>query len=119
VAGTAAAAAAVRAPFSDRARHDIAFCLLTLPLLLPVPVIGFAVTIGLANNAGPPWVAGGNPSWLAMLTAAAVAVLTAALLAVTGAAPRWTARWSASSWRPAGTPGTWNRSPPASTTCSP
>jgi signal transduction histidine kinase len=85
-AAAAAAAAAVRAPFSGRARRDIAFCLLTLPLLLPVPVIGFAVTIGLANNAGPPWVAGGNPSWLAMLTAAAVAVLAAALLAVTGAA---------------------------------
>jgi signal transduction histidine kinase len=88
VAGTAAAGATatVRAPFSGRARRDIAFCLLTLPLLLPVPVIAFAVTIGLANNAGPPWVAGGNPSWLAMLTAAAVAVLTAALMAVTGAA---------------------------------
>src|SRR5215470_164815 len=85
VAGTAAAAA-FRAPFSGRARREIAFCLLTLPLLLPVPVIGFAVTIGLANNAGPPWVAGGNPSWLAMLTAAAVAVLTATLLVATGAA---------------------------------
>jgi Putative sensor len=81
-----AAAAAARAPFSGRARRDIAFCLLTLPLVLPVPVIGFAVTIGLADNAGPPWVAGGNPSWLAMLTAAAVAVLTATLLVATGAA---------------------------------
>jgi signal transduction histidine kinase len=81
-----AAAAAARAPFSGRACRDIAFCLLTLPLVLPVPVIGFAVTIGLADNAGPPWVAGGNPSWLAMLTAAAVAVLTAALMVATGVA---------------------------------
>ena len=34
------------------------------------------------------------------------------------AAPRWTGRWSASSSRPAGTPGTWTRSPRASGTCS-
>ena len=47
------AAAAARAPFTARARSDIAFCVLTLPLILPVPVIGFAITIGLANLAGP------------------------------------------------------------------
>src|SRR5690349_24939780 len=81
-----AAAAAVRAPFTGRARRDIAFCVLTLPLILPGPVVGFAVTIGLAQAVGPPWVAGGNPSWLAMLTAVAVAVLTAALVLATGAA---------------------------------
>ena len=46
---------------------------------------GFAVTIGLANLAGPPWVAGGNPSWLALLTAVAVAALAAALMVATGA----------------------------------
>ena len=60
--------------------------MLTLPLILPGPVVGFAVTIGLAQAVGPPWVAGGNPSWLAMLTAVAVAVLTAALMVATGAA---------------------------------
>src|SRR5690349_16445080 len=81
-----AAAAAVRAPFTGRARRDIAFCVLTLPLILPGPVVGFAVTIGLAQAVGPPWVAGGNPSWLAMLTAVAVAALTAALVLATGAA---------------------------------
>ena len=73
-------------PFTGRARRDIAFCVLTLPLTLPGPVVGFAVTIGLAQAVGPPWVAGGNPSWLAMLTAVVVAVLTAALMVATGAA---------------------------------
>src|SRR6266566_5234074 len=82
----AVAAAAVRAPFTGRARRDIAFCVLTLPLTLPGPVVGFAVTIGLAQAVGPPWVADGNPSWLAMLTAVAVAVLTAALMVATGTA---------------------------------
>jgi signal transduction histidine kinase len=85
-AGAPAVAAAVRAPFTGRARRDIAFCVLTLPLTLPGPVVGFAVTIGLAQAVGPPWVAGGNPSWLAMLTAVAVAVLTAALMVATGTA---------------------------------
>ena len=89
--GVAAVAAAVRAPFTGRARRDIAFCLLTLPLVLPVPLVGFAVTIGLANQAGPPWLADGNPSWLAMLTAVAAAVLTAALMVATGAARALTA----------------------------
>ena len=74
-------------PFTGRARRDIAFCVLTLPLILPGPVVGFAVTIGLAQAVGPPWVAGGNPSWLAMLTAVAVAVLTAALMVATGKWP--------------------------------
>src|ERR1700751_5629215 len=74
VAAPAVAAAAVRAPFTGRARRDIAFCVLTLPLVLPGPVVGFAVTIGLAQAVGPPWLAGGNPSWLAMLPAVAAAV---------------------------------------------
>ena len=65
--------------------------MLTLPLILPVPVIGFAITIGLANLAGPSWMAAGNPSWLAMLTAVAAAVLTAALMVATGAARALTA----------------------------
>ena len=73
-------------PFNGRARRELAFCVLTLPLILPGPVAGFAVTIALAQAVGPPWVADGNPSWLAMLTAVAVAVLTAALMVATGAA---------------------------------
>jgi signal transduction histidine kinase len=72
-------------PFSGRVRREIVFCLLGLPLSFPVPVIGFAVTIWLAQVAGPPWTADGNPSWLALLTAAAVVVLTAALMVTTGA----------------------------------
>ena len=52
-----AAVAVVRAPFTGRARparRDVAFCLLSLPLSLPVPVACFAVTIGLANLAARP-----------------------------------------------------------------
>jgi Putative sensor len=79
-----AAAAAVRAPFTGRARRELLFCVLGLPLSLPLPVVGFAVTILLAQVAGPPWTADGNPSWLALLTAAAVVVLTAVLMVVTG-----------------------------------
>jgi signal transduction histidine kinase len=79
-------AAAVRAPFTGRARRDIAFCALGLPLSLPVPVIGFAITIWFAFASGPPWIAGGNPSWWAVLTAAVVAVLVTVLLVTTGAA---------------------------------
>ena len=30
-------------PFTGRARRDIAFCVLTLPLILPGPVVGFAL----------------------------------------------------------------------------
>jgi signal transduction histidine kinase len=80
----AGAAAAVRAPFTGRARREMLFCVLGLPLSLPLPVIGFFVSIWLAQVAGPPWTAGGNPSWLALLTAAAVVVLTAALMVATG-----------------------------------
>ena len=87
----AAAGAAVRAPFTapftGRARRELLFCVLGLPLSLPLPVVGFAVTIWLAQVAGPPWTADGNPSWLALLTAAAVVVLTAALMVATGAHP--------------------------------
>src|SRR5256885_101873 len=55
----AVAAAAVRAPFTGRARRDIAFCVLTLPLILPGPVVGFAVGIfwvaGLVDLPYPFW----------------------------------------------------------------
>jgi signal transduction histidine kinase len=80
----AAAGAAVRAPFTGRARRELLFCVLGLPLSLPLPVVGFAVTIWLAQVAGPPWTADGNPSWLALLTAAAVVVLTTVLMVATG-----------------------------------
>jgi hypothetical protein len=73
------------APFTGRARRELLFCVLGLPLSLPLPVVGFAVTIWLAQVAGmPPWTADGDPSWLALLTAAAVVVLTAALMVATG-----------------------------------
>ncbi len=85
-AGAAAVtAAAVRAPFTGRARREIVFCALGLPLSFPLPVIGFAVTMWLAQAAGPPWMADGNPSWLAVLTAVVVVILTAALMVATGA----------------------------------
>jgi signal transduction histidine kinase len=80
----AVAGAAVRAPFTGRARREMLFCVLGLPLSAPLPVVGFAVVIWLAQVAGPPWTAGGNPSWLALLTAAAVVVLTAVLMVATG-----------------------------------
>src|SRR6266581_950968 len=85
-AGAAAVtAAAVRAPFTGRARREIVFCALGLPLSFPLPVIGFAVTIWLAQASGPPWTAAdGNPSWLAVLTAAAVVALVAVLMVTTG-----------------------------------
>src|SRR6266536_413289 len=81
---TGPAAAVVRAPFTGRARRELLFCVLGLPLSLPLPVVGFAVTIWLAQVAGPPWTADGNPSWLALLTAAAVVVLTTVLMVATG-----------------------------------
>src|ERR1700743_317569 len=80
VAGRAVAASAGGAAFPGPRRRDIAFCVLTLPLVLPGPVVGFAVTIGLAQAVGPPWVAGGNPSWLGLLTATAGAGLPARLM---------------------------------------
>ncbi len=82
---TGLAAAAVRAPWTGRARRDVLFCVLGLPLSFPLPVIGFAVTIWLAQASGPPWTAAdGNPSWLAVLTAAAVVALVAVLMVTTG-----------------------------------
>ena len=80
----AVARAPFTAPFTGRARREVLFCVLGLPLSLPLPVVGFAVTIWLAQVAGPPWTADGNPSWLALLTAAAVVVLTMVLMVATG-----------------------------------
>src|SRR6266567_1979887 len=81
---TGLAAAAVRAPWTGRARRDILFCVLGLPLSFPLPVIGFVVTIRLAQASGPPWTADGNPSSLAVLAAAAVVALVAVLMVTTG-----------------------------------
>jgi signal transduction histidine kinase len=84
---TGLAAAAVRAPFTRRARRELAFCLLGLPFLVFIPLVGFFVTVWFAVHAsGPPWADRGNPSWLAVLAAAAVAALLTALLVMTGAA---------------------------------
>jgi signal transduction histidine kinase len=92
--------AACRAPFTGRARRELAFCILGLPFGVAIPVAGFAVTIWLALLAsGPPWVARGNPSWWAVLAAVAVAALLTVLLVTTGAARglaaacRGLARW--------------------------
>ena len=86
-AGLEALRAAGRAPFTGRARREIAFCLLGLPFGVFLPFVGFFVVIRLALLAsGPPWIAGGNPSWLAVLAAAGVAGLLLLLLVTTGAA---------------------------------
>src|SRR5262249_12511658 len=73
-----------RAPFTGRARREVLFCVLGLPLSLPLPVIGFFVSIWLAQVAGPPLTAGGHPSWLALLAAAAGVLLAAVLMVATG-----------------------------------
>jgi signal transduction histidine kinase len=83
--------AVARAPFTGRARREVLFCALGLPLSFPLPFAGFVVTIGLANAAGPPWMAGGNPSWLAVLTAAVVVALVTVLMVTTGATRALTA----------------------------
>jgi signal transduction histidine kinase len=77
---TGLASAAVRAPFTGRARRELAFCVLGLPFGVFVPLVGFWVTIWLAS--GPK----GNPSWWMVLAAAGVAVLLTVLLVTTGAA---------------------------------
>jgi hypothetical protein len=84
---TRLAAAAVRAPFTARARRELLFCLLSLPFGFFIPLAGFFATAWLAARAsGPPWADRGNPSSWAVLAAAAVAVLLAVLLVTTGAA---------------------------------
>jgi signal transduction histidine kinase len=81
--------AVCRAPFTGRARRELAFCILALPFGVPLPVAGFAVTIWLTVLAsGPPWVARGNPSWWAVLAALAAAALLAVLMVTSGAARR-------------------------------
>ncbi|MBV9382622.1 MAG: sensor domain-containing protein [Streptosporangiaceae bacterium] len=95
---TGLAAAAVRAPFTGRARRELLFCLLGVPFIVFLPLAGFFATALLAAHAhGTPWAGRGNPSALAIAAAAAVAVLLTVLLVTTGAArglaaaPRWLA----------------------------
>src|SRR5258708_30341924 len=86
---TRLAAAAVRAPFTGRARRELLFCLLGLPFGFFIPLAGFFAIAWLAARAsGPPWADRGNPSSWAVLAAAAVAVLLAALLGTTRPPPR-------------------------------
>jgi signal transduction histidine kinase len=75
---TGLAAAAARAPFTGRARREVLFCVLVLPLSLPLPFLGFIGTII--------WLAAGNPSWRVVLIAVAVAALVTVLMVATGAA---------------------------------
>jgi len=86
---TRLAGAVLRAPFTGRARRELAFCLLGLPfgIFALVPLAGFFVTVRLAQLAhGPPWVDRGNPWWPSILGAAAVGALLIVLLVTTGAA---------------------------------
>jgi len=84
---TGLAAAIARAPFTGRARREFLFCLLGLPFVVFIPLVGFFATVLLAQLAsGPPWVARGNPSWQTVAVAVAVAVLLTVLLVATGAA---------------------------------
>jgi signal transduction histidine kinase len=86
---TGLAVAAVRAPFTARARRELLFCVLGLPFGVFLPLVGFFVTVRLALLAsGPPWVERGNPSWLAVLVAVAVAAGVTVLLVTTGTARR-------------------------------
>ena len=85
--------AVLRGPFTSRARHEVAFCLLTLPFGVFIPLAGFLVTVdaGLLLGSGPPWVVDGNPSGQAVAAAAGVAALLTVLLVTTGAARGLTA----------------------------
>ncbi|HEY1622412.1 MAG TPA: sensor domain-containing protein [Streptosporangiaceae bacterium] len=86
--GASLVRAVLRGPFTGRARREVAFCVLTLPFGVFIPLAGFFVTVdaGLLLGAGPPWVADGNPSGQAVAAAVGVAALLALLLVMTGAA---------------------------------
>src|ERR1019366_1897266 len=83
----------LRGPFTGRARREVAFCVLTLPFGVFIPLAGFIATVdaGLLLGSGPPWVADGNPSGQAVAAAVGVAALLTVLLVTTGAARRLTA----------------------------
>src|SRR5438552_2203940 len=78
----------LRGPFTRRARREAAFCVLTLPFGVFIPLAGFLATAdaGLLLGSGPPWVADGNPSGQAVAAAVGVAALSTVLLVTTGAA---------------------------------
>src|SRR5260370_40855075 len=80
----------LRGPFTGRARREVAFCVLTLPFGVFIPLAGFfaPVDAGLLLGSGSPWVAGGNPSGQAVAPAGGGAALLAGVLGATGAAPR-------------------------------
>jgi signal transduction histidine kinase len=82
----------LRGPFTGRARREAAFCVLTLPFGVFIPLAGFFATVdaGLLLGSGPPWVADGNPSGQAVAAAVVVAALLTVLLVTTGAARRLT-----------------------------
>ena len=82
----------LRGPFTGRARREVAFCVLTLPFGVFIPLAGFFATVdaGLLLGSGPPWVADGNPSGQAVAAAAGVAALLTVLLVMTGAVRRLT-----------------------------
>ncbi|HEY1915432.1 MAG TPA: sensor domain-containing protein [Streptosporangiaceae bacterium] len=79
--------AVLRGPFTERARREVAFCVLTLPFGVFIPLAGFFVTVdaGLLLRSGPPWVSGGDPSGLAVAAAVGVAAALTVLLVTTGA----------------------------------
>jgi signal transduction histidine kinase len=85
--------AVLRGPFTGRARREVAFCVLTLPFGVFIPLVGFFATVdsGLLLRSGPPWVVEGNPSGLAVAAGVVVAALLTVLLVATGAARRLTA----------------------------
>jgi signal transduction histidine kinase len=83
--------AAVRAPFTARARRELLFCVLGLPFSVFLPLVGFFATVRIALASGPPWAVDGNPSWQAVAAAAGVAALLTVLLVMTGAARKLTA----------------------------
>jgi signal transduction histidine kinase len=87
------ASSVLRGPFTGRARREVAFCVLTLPFGVFIPLAGFFATAdaGLLLGSGRPWVANGNPSEQAVAAAVGVSVLLTVLLVATGAARGLTA----------------------------
>ena len=83
----------LRGPFTGRTRREVAFCVLTLPFGVFIPLAGFFATVdaGLLLGSGSPWVADGNPSGQAVAAGVGVAALLTVLLVTTGAARRLTA----------------------------
>ncbi|MEU4217064.1 hypothetical protein AB0F10_17025, partial [Actinoplanes sp. NPDC026623] len=79
--------AVLHGPFTGRARREVAFCVLTLPFGVFLPLVGFFATVdaGLLLGSGPPWVVDGNPSGPALAAGVGVAALLAVLLVATGA----------------------------------